>query len=1362
MTQPLARRFRLPATLAIATLALIAGPTRGDGLVGGRAGAGVEGSPSGPDRDAAAVLRRAHSEAPAPMRPVGPTGARPFEVASSYVVTSPGDSAGTGTLRWAITSANASAGADQITFDIPGAGLHTISLSSALPEITSQVVIDGTTQPGYAGTPIIEINGLGAGLNRSGLVLKGGNSTVRGLVINNFKANASNGYGIVLDVAGNNTIQGNYIGTDPTGTLSQANGNAGIGILGASGNNLIGGTTPDVRNVISGNSASGVGVAAGNAGFNVIQGNYIGVNATGTAQIGNGINGVYLNSPDNTVGGTVPGARNVIAGNGWPDVYLDASSHRSIVKGNYLGTLADGASLGYSVWNGVYLVNATNCVIGDSLPAGRNVIAGYTVPEVYVSGTAATGNRVVGNYLGLDATGSVPLSTGTGMRIVGSPNNFVIGNVIAGHPFRGLSIETATASGNVVRGNRIGTNAAGTVPIPNAIGLQIMGAPRNRIGGTNPGDANVVSGNNVCGILVRDAAATGNRIVGNLVGTDAAGLFPLPNVGDGIVLAASQDTVGGAGAGEGNVVAFNLGAGVFDSLGTANVIRGNSIHENASRGIELFPRGLAVNDSLDADNGANGLQNFPLLDSLVVQGGSSSIHGRFHSKANSAYVLDFYRSDVPDTSRFGEGRTWLGASPATTDANGDATFAHLVASVVPDSGYVTATATDAAGNTSEFSQCLCLADTDHDGLPDCWEQAGWGLDVNSDGVRDLDLHALGARPDHKDLFVEIDAMSGYAPPPAALERVRLAFAAAPAHLVQNPDGQAGIALHVALDDTTIGVRGLPNVWSDHATVKDAWFGTSAERSSANTINLLRSKRMVYRYGLWARTFGTLADDTTASGIAELGEGSGGDDFMVTFGSTGTGGWNGTRDERDHAGTFMHELGHTLGLRHGGDQDVNYKPNYYSVMNYTWSTPMPWQVPPPGSGVGGGWRLDYSIARLPDLDESDLDESNGLGVPAGLWPIVAVPFTDGTPGIVDYARLEAGTPVDWDLDGLATSHSVAMDVNLLPSSSPPSPGEQLTGFNDWSNLVYDFRRSGSFTLTGVAPNVLLPGATQRDMTRAEHVMIATLPPPTPSGHFVMDGQVDASATLVASNAGLTLHARYVAGQLYVATQSASAPLGDVFVLVATSPAALAAAPGGKAGQAGAWRAVLANPLGSAASAWSNDGSADLSMVAVDSATSIVEGVVDVELLTGTSPGQLYVAVGRYATGAGGALLAQVPAGDGDGNLDGDEYQPLVLTTAVPAPAGRGGARVAMGPARPNPVAGATRVLLTLPRAAEVVATIEDVAGRRVAVLARGHREAGEHELEWRPAAAASRAAPGVYFLVVRTGSDVVSRRIVLLR
>ena len=288
---------------------------------------------------------------------------------SSFIVVNTND-AGAGSLRQAILNANASAGPDVISFAIPGAGVPTITLASALPTITDPTTIDGTTQPGFAGVPIIELNG--NGLSGNGLTVSAAHITIKGLVINRF---GGAGIAIIGSRTTDTVVQGNYIGTDATGTVRQPNfdGIAVGNTVTSPRNSLIGGPTAAERNVISGNNRTGILLITGFD--NSVLGNYVGTSADGTADLGNAGSGIWILSAVNTaVGGLVPGAGNVLSGN------------------NQHGLLISGSSTGSDAWQpdwhqrrrdpgarqhvaGIN-VNGPSNIIGGTTAADRNVISG--------------------------------------------------------------------------------------------------------------------------------------------------------------------------------------------------------------------------------------------------------------------------------------------------------------------------------------------------------------------------------------------------------------------------------------------------------------------------------------------------------------------------------------------------------------------------------------------------------------------------------------------------------------------------------------------------------------------------------------------------------------------------------------------------------------------------------------------------------------------------------------------------------------------------------------------------------------------------------------------------------------------------
>ncbi|HVG33668.1 MAG TPA: DUF4394 domain-containing protein [Pyrinomonadaceae bacterium] len=510
----------------------------------------------------------------------------PAASAATFTVVNTNDS-GAGSLRQAILDANANGGQDTIGFNIPGSGVQTITLASNLPTITDPVIIDGYTQPGTSANfltdssnmvLLIELNGNAFSCMR----ITAGNSTVRGLVINR-----CNGAGITLQNVGSNFINGNFIGIDPTGTIRRANTGDGVFIDNSIGN-FVGGVTTNARNVISGNDLHGVEITNGSLGNNV-QGNFIGTNAAGTAALGNSFQGVLISTSGNTVGGSTPGARNVISGNS----------------------------------NGG----------GVTLSAGANQI--------------------------------------------------------------------------FVRGNYIGTNAAGTAAIPNSSGIFTLGTTENNeIGGAFPEARNVISGNAIGLFLASTSSVLNASVQGNFIGTNAAGTGALPN-GFGIVMGfdTKNNVIGGTIPASANVIAFNTGNAItVEPAAINNSIFGNSIFSNGGLGIDLNNEGVTPNDAGDADIGGNNLQNYPVLTSATSTGGDTTIAGTLNSTPNSSFRVEFFSSTARDTSGFGEGQSFIGTTTVTTDAGGNATFTFNTGSATPSGRFITATTTNnITHDTSEFS-----------------------------------------------------------------------------------------------------------------------------------------------------------------------------------------------------------------------------------------------------------------------------------------------------------------------------------------------------------------------------------------------------------------------------------------------------------------------------------------------------------------------------------------------------------------------------------------------------------------------------------------------------------------------------------
>jgi len=814
--------------------------------------------------------------------------------AATLVVSNTLDS-GNGSLRQALLNANATAGPDTISFRIPGVGAHTIRLLSALPAVSDPVVIDGTTQPGFAGYPLIELNGASAG-NSIGLRLISSNSVVRGLAINRFA-----GGGLRVEGPGGNSLQGSFVGMDVTGTASRPNGQQGV-LISSSWGNVIGGTNAADRNVIS--ASSDAGIYLYNGGSNVVLGNFIGTTAAGRTRLGNGNNGVAIyDSRNNVIGGATPGAWNIISGNTGSGVYLlGAGSTGNLVQGNYLGTDVTGSLALGNADNGVTLSDAATNVIGGTSAGAGNLISGNGKAGIFLSGAGATNNLVQGNRIGTQATGRQALGNSyAGITILEAGGNLIggtvagAGNLISGNKQGGIFITNSV--GNVVQGNRIGVDGTGTGALSNVLdgitiasgnsnviggtvtgagnvisgngghgvyllvgstGTQVQGnyigtdvsgraavgnglcglrldSGGNKVGGTVSGARNVISGNGLDGIWLVGAAAVRNRVAGNFIGLDASGTNGLGNGRAGVgVSEAPGNTIGGAEAGAGNVISANHDAGIYvigrgashnliwgNKLGTDptgmagmgnvyegvyiqdaatntiggptpgagnlisanhtlgiqltnaawnviqgnwigtksdgvsglgnvfhgvdcwaannnliggaggagnriayaqsiyagvrirdgsanNAILGNSIFANGALGIDLGPFG--VNPIVPCDAGtagkANLSQNYPVLIQAVTGLQGTGVRGTLNSRPNSVFLLQFFANPLCDPSGSGEGQLYLGDQTVATGADCNAGFVAFLTNPAPAGWAITATATDAANNTSEFSACV--------------------------------------------------------------------------------------------------------------------------------------------------------------------------------------------------------------------------------------------------------------------------------------------------------------------------------------------------------------------------------------------------------------------------------------------------------------------------------------------------------------------------------------------------------------------------------------------------------------------------------------------------------------------------------
>ena len=335
--------------------------------------------------------------------------------AATFTVTNTSD-AGAGSLRQAILDANGNAGPDTIDFNIPGGGPFLILPASVLPPLAGETTLDATTQPGYAGTPLIELSTFsGSGLRMTGT----GSNTIRGVCVVDFNA------GIQIE-SNDNHLEGCFIGTDPTGTIAVPNGTGVVLTSGVTGN-VIGGSSAGAGNLISGNTD---GIQSTGGGTTVIQGNLIGTSITGSSPIPNGRGIALTGTTDFVIGGPSPGEGNLIAGSTGEGIFVVNGSGCKI-QGNRIGTNAAGTEALPNQY-GIYVTTHSGLVIGGDFTAGEgNLISANTLDGIFINNSA--GSIVKGNTIGTDPAATEPLGNGAaGIQLYVGATDTLVGGVAAG------------------------------------------------------------------------------------------------------------------------------------------------------------------------------------------------------------------------------------------------------------------------------------------------------------------------------------------------------------------------------------------------------------------------------------------------------------------------------------------------------------------------------------------------------------------------------------------------------------------------------------------------------------------------------------------------------------------------------------------------------------------------------------------------------------------------------------------------------------------------------------------------------------------------------------------------------------------
>ena len=611
---------------------------------------------------------------------------------------------GTTTLRQAIDGSNATPGPDTIDFNIPGPGVHTISLASPLPPITDPVTIDGYSQGGTPNSSAVGTNAnilVQLNLNGNlGLVFNPPSEGVTGSAGSRVQGlSIYGGSGAAIDINANNvTVAGNFLGIQADGATVAANV-TGVNVAAGVTEAQIGSAALADRNLISGNSGDGIAISGDG---NFVQGNKIGTNAAGTAALGNGISGVGA-------GVRLGGASNMIA---------------------------------------------------------NNVISGNVSEGIFIT---AGGNMVLGNLIGTNAAGTAPLGNGlSGITVQGSSGNTISGNTISGNGTstaggNGIILTAQGANQNLIQGNFIGTDSAGVNALPNHDGgIGVIDGQNNTIGGTGSGESNLISGNDGDGISI--STASDNLVEGNKIGVDASGNRNLGNIANGVsIVSGSGNTIGGNVATAGNAIAFNGGNAVVVDTGTGNAVLSNSIHDNRGGGIVLT-------------NGGNNDQAAPALTDALLYSDRINVDGSLDVAAGTSYIVQYFGNNPAS----GQGQTLLGSQAISTQpANGTVTLSFTASPLLPAGSTITAVASvtappdsivPALGDTSAFSTAAVLVNpfivtnTNDSGIGSLrqailYSNANPGLDTITFNIPGAGLHIISPGSPLPDLVdpVVIDA-----------------------------------------------------------------------------------------------------------------------------------------------------------------------------------------------------------------------------------------------------------------------------------------------------------------------------------------------------------------------------------------------------------------------------------------------------------------------------------------------------------------------------------------------------------------------------------------------------------------------------
>lgn len=581
----------------------------------------------------------------------------------------------------------------------------------------------------------------------------GGRGTFEGNLIS---GNHQNGIFITGEFAKFNRILNNLTGTDKDCAKALPNEQHGMSINNTP-RTLIGGDTIDDTNIISGNKGSGIYITGEKATQTSITGNVIGADHDSFYELPNKQGGIVVNGVEKTyIGGTRDGTGNLISGNEGPGIKITGeTASLNVIRRNFIGTNLSGDKAIPNTEDGILIENAPGNIIGEK--DSGNLVSGNADSGIKITGTTAITNQIAANYIGVDknADKAIP-NGGDGVHIENANQNIVgvtdLANVISGNKGNGVQIKGETATRNLVQNNMIGTDLQMKDMIGNeGSGVHIFNSSENLVGGEAKGLGNIITASKLNGVHIGGVHARQNVLKRNVIGVHDQ-VSTMTNTLHGVLIANSaQGNMIGGDQETSNTIYHNGGDGIRIFSGDKNSLYVNCIFRNNGLGIDLGGDGVTANDVLDADVGANAFQNYPEIESVLLDEGTLDIEGTLNSSPDSEYLIHFYANEEVDATGYGEGYILIGSITVTTGADGNASLNTTIdTDRLKGVMHLSATATDTATSaTSEFSECLEIIDLSNlppdllaskilmgeikNPTPDDIEKA----DINGDGVIDV-------------------------------------------------------------------------------------------------------------------------------------------------------------------------------------------------------------------------------------------------------------------------------------------------------------------------------------------------------------------------------------------------------------------------------------------------------------------------------------------------------------------------------------------------------------------------------------------------------------------------------------------------